>query len=82
MLHWLLDFFRDGYHAIRASRLAKILLLILLFKFILFYGFLKGFLFPRYLKAHYESDRHRTEQVIRDLTRSGAEQSDNQHQTP
>jgi hypothetical protein len=77
MLNWFLDFFSDGFRAIRASRLAKILLLILLFKFIMFYGFLKGFLFPRYLKPHYESDRHRSEQVIQDLTRSRA---DNPHE--
>ena len=69
-LNWFLDFFKDGFQAVRASRLAKILLLILLFKFIFFYGFLKAFLFPRYLKPHYESDQHRSEQVIQDLTKS------------
>jgi hypothetical protein len=72
-LNWLLAFFTDGYRAIRSSRLARILLLILLFKFVMFYGFLKGFLFPRYLKPKYESDKHRSEQVIQDLTRSGTE---------
>ena len=57
------------YQGIRASRLAKILLLIIGLKVLLFYGFLKGFLFPRYLKPHYESDAHRSEQVIDDLTK-------------
>ena len=52
---------------IRRSRLARILLFILLIKFLVFYGFLKGFLYPRYLKPNYESDQHRSEQVMKDL---------------
>lgn len=52
---------------IQNSRLAKLLLLIIFIKFLIFYGFLKGFLYPKYLKPHYESDQHRSEQVIKDL---------------
>jgi hypothetical protein len=51
----------------RNSGLARILLIIVLIKFIVFYGFLKGFLYPRYLKPQYESDNHRSEEVMRDL---------------
>ncbi len=60
--------FSSGFELIRSSRLAKILLLIVFIKFMIFYGFLKGFLYPKYLKPHYESDAHRTEQVLHDLT--------------
>ncbi len=52
---------------IQNSRLAKLLLLIIFIKFLIFYGFLKGFLYPKYLKPHYESDQHRSEQVMKDL---------------
>lgn len=51
----------------RRSKVARILLLIVLFKFIVFYGFLKGFLYPRYLKPKWESDEHRSNHVINDL---------------
>jgi hypothetical protein len=60
--------FVSGFQMIRSSKLAKILLLIVFIKFLVFYGFLKGFLYPRYLKPHYESDKHRSEQVLHDLT--------------
>jgi len=60
--------FSSGFELIRSSRLAKILLLIVFIKFMIFYGFLKGFLYPKYLKPHYESDAHRSEQVLDDLT--------------
>ncbi len=74
-------FFADAFRQIRNSRLARILLLIILYKFLIFYVLLKGFLFPRYLKPHYESDQHRTEQVLEDLTKSTSnpEQYDREH---
>ncbi len=56
---------------LRNSRLAKILLLIVFLKFLIFYGFLKGFLYPRYLKPKYESEQQRSEQVIEHITQSG-----------
>jgi hypothetical protein len=61
------QFLRSGYHKVRQSRLVKILLLIILIKFLVFYGFLKGFLYPRFLKPHYESNEHRSEEVMKDL---------------
>lgn len=56
---------------LRKSRLAKILLIIVFLKFLIFYGFLKGFLYPRYLKPKYESEQQRSEQVIEHITQSG-----------
>jgi hypothetical protein len=47
--------------------LAKTLLLIVLIKVLIFYGFLKGFLYPRYLKPKWESDEHRSNEVMKDL---------------
>lgn len=52
---------------IRGSRLAKTLLIIIAIKFLIFYGFLKGFLYPRYLKPKWESQEHRRDAVIDDL---------------
>ncbi|HPF92904.1 MAG TPA: DUF4492 domain-containing protein [Tenuifilaceae bacterium] len=51
----------------RYSKLAKALLLIVLIKILIFYGFLKGFLYPRYLKPKWESDEHRSNEVMKDL---------------
>lgn len=60
--------FVSGFQIIRSSRLAKILLLIVLIKFLFFFGFLKNFLYPRYLEPNYESEQQQSEEVIRDLT--------------
>ncbi len=62
-LQWIFD----GFNNIRKSRMAKILLLIIFFKFLIFYGLLKGFLYPRYLKPKWESEQHRIESVTEDL---------------
>lgn len=62
------------YRTIRNSRLARMLLMILLIKFIFFYGFLKGFLYPRYLKPRYENAEHRSQQVTKDLLNNQKEQ--------
>jgi hypothetical protein len=59
--------FENIYTTFKTSRLARVLLLIVLLKAIVFYGFLKGFLYPRYLKPKWESDEHRSKQVLEDL---------------
>jgi len=69
-----IGFFKSLYLPVKKSKLAKILLLIVFLKFLIFYGFLKGFLYPRYLKPKYESPEHRSEQVIQDLTKSTKQQ--------
>ena len=51
----------------RNSKLAKALLLIVLIKILIFYGFLKGFLYPRYLKPKWDSNEHRSNDVMNDL---------------
>lgn len=51
----------------RNSKLAKALLIIVLIKIFIFYGFLKGFLYPRYLKPKWDSKEHRSNEVMKDL---------------
>lgn len=51
----------------RKSKLAKALLIIVLIKILIFYGFLKGFLYPRYLKPKWDSKEHRSNEVMKDL---------------
>jgi F0F1-type ATP synthase membrane subunit b/b' len=62
------------FSKIRSSSLTRTLLIILLIKFLFFYGFLKGFLYPRYLKPRYESAEHRSQQVTKDLLNNQKEQ--------
>lgn len=61
------SFIKNGILYIKRSKMAKILLIIILIKFLIFYGFLKGFLYPRYLKPKWESEQHRIESVTHDL---------------
>jgi hypothetical protein len=58
---------KNIYRTFSQSRLAKSLLIIVLLKILIFYGFLKGFLYPRYLKPKWESEQHRSNQVMDDL---------------
>jgi hypothetical protein len=68
-----------AYHKVSRSRLVKILLLIILLKFMVFYGFLKGYLYPRYLKPQYDSPQHRSEEVMKDLLQSTESNKTYQH---
>ena len=58
---------KNIYYTFRNSRLARILLLIVFFKILIFYGFLKGFLYPRYLKPKWDGPEHRSNEVLKDL---------------
>lgn len=49
------------------SRLAKTLLIIVAIKFFIFYGVLKGFVYPRYLKPKWDSKEQRRDAVMDDL---------------
>lgn len=60
-------FITESIISIKKSRIAKILLIIVFIKFLLLYGFLKGFLYPRYLKPQWESEQHRIESITHDL---------------
>lgn len=51
----------------RNSKLAKVLLIIVLIKILIFYGLLKGFIYPRYLKPKWDSEEHRSNEVMKDL---------------
>lgn len=51
----------------RNSKLAKALLIIVLIKILVFYGLLKGFIYPRYLKPKWDSEEHRSNEVMKDL---------------
>jgi hypothetical protein len=55
------------YHTFRNSRLAKTLLIIVIIKVLIFYGFLKGFLYPRFLKPKWESDEHHSNDAMDNL---------------
>ncbi len=52
---------------IKGSRLAQVLLLVIFIKFLIFYGFFKGYLAPK-LRPKYDSQEHRTEEVIKHIT--------------
>lgn len=67
-LNALISLFVSGYQVFRTSRLARILLIIVVVKFLVFFVFLKGFLYPRYLEPQYGSEQQQSEQVIRDFT--------------
>ena len=51
----------------RKSKLAKALLIIVLIKILIFYGFLKEFLYPRFIKPKWDSKEHRSNDVMKDL---------------
>lgn len=51
----------------RNSKLAQVLLIIVLIKIFIFYGLLKGFIYPRYLKPKWDSKEHRSNEVMKDL---------------
>jgi len=62
--------FINIYKTFRYSRLARILLVIVIIKFSIFYGFLKGYLYPRYLKPKWENEQHRIDAVTEDLIKT------------
>lgn len=66
----LIDFLSNIPKVFRRSRTFRVLLIIVLFKFIIFYGFLKAFLYPRYLKPKWESEQHRIDSVTEDLIKN------------
>ena len=66
----LVDFFSNIPNVFRRSRMFRVLLIVVLFKFLIFYGFLKAFLYPRYLKPKWESEQHRIDSVTEDLIKN------------
>jgi len=51
----------------RHNKLAKKLLIVVIMKFLLFFGVLKGFIYPEFLKPKHESTEHRVESVTNQL---------------
>ena len=66
----LVAFFSNIPNVFRRSRMFRVLLIVVLFKFLIFYGFLKAFLYPRYLKPKWESEQHRIDSVTDDLIKN------------
>ncbi len=63
-----MKFFQSIFQYFRNSKTARVLLLIVLIKFSIFYGLFKSFLFPRYFKPKWESEQHRIDDVTKDIT--------------
>ncbi len=61
------DIFKHIYGVFRSSRTARVLLLIVLIKLSLFYGFFKNYWFPTHLKPVWESEQHRIEDVTKTI---------------
>jgi hypothetical protein len=59
--------FFSVYSKFRNSKTARALLIIVIVKIAIFYGFFKSYLFPVHLKPEWESDEHRIEEVTRSL---------------
>lgn len=51
----------------RQSKTARALLLIVIIKLSIFYGFFKSYWFPNHLKPEWESEQHRIEDVTNSL---------------
>jgi len=63
----LIAFFKAIIIPFKNSRTARILLIILLIKFAIFYGFLKTFLYPKYIKKKWDSKDERIDSVTKDI---------------
>lgn len=63
----LTGIFTNIYRTFRYNRIARILLIIVIIKFSILYGFLKSYLYPRYLKPKWESKQERIDAVTDDL---------------
>ncbi len=77
MANFIISFFKafagvllNVYKTFRYSRLARALLIIVIIKFSIFYGFFKAYLYPRHLKPKWESEQHRIESVTEDLIKN------------
>lgn len=60
-------FFIGIFETFRQSKTARTLLLIVIIKFSIFYGFFKSYWFPNHLKPEWESEQHRIEDVTNSL---------------
>ncbi len=59
--------FKHIYDTFRKSRTARVLLIIVIIKLSIFYGFFKSYWFPVHLKPEWESEQHRIDDVTKKL---------------
>lgn len=59
--------FRTVYQYLKASKLARILIIIVIVKMLLFHGLFKSYLFPRYFKPKWDSKEQRIDDVIQHI---------------
>jgi hypothetical protein len=55
------------YLFIKGSRLAKILLIIVIVKMLIFHGLFQSFLFPKYFKPKYDSEKQQIDDVVKHI---------------
>ena len=61
------NIFRTISQYLKASKLARILIIIVIVKMLLFHGLFKSYLFPRYFKPKWDSKEQRIEDVIQHI---------------
>jgi len=59
--------FFSVYLYIKGSRLAKILIIIVIIKMLIFHGLFQGYLFPKYFKPKWDSEQHQIEDVVKHI---------------
>lgn len=71
LFYHLIAPFRSVYLAIfqylKNSKLAKILIIIVIIKMLIFHGLFQGFLFPKYFKPKWDSEKHQIEDVVKHI---------------
>lgn len=71
LLHHLISPIRSIYfsiyHYIKGSRLAKILIIIVIIKMLIFHGLFQGYLFPKYFKPKYDSEKQQIDDVVKHI---------------
>lgn len=58
---------RTIYQYLKASKLARILIIIVIVKMLVFHGLFKSYLFPKYFKPKWDSKEHRIDDVIQHI---------------
>jgi ATP/ADP translocase len=67
LLSGFVGIFVTIYNKLRSSKIARTLLIIVIIKFSIFYGFFKSYLFPVHLKPKWETEQHRIDDVTNSL---------------
>ena len=71
LLYHLMAPFRSIYLTIfqyfKSSKLAKILIIIVIIKILIFHGLFQGYLFPKYFKPTWDSEKHQIDDVVKHI---------------